>query len=452
MQNDRSVRWKNAAFCLVMAALLLAPHLFTGLPDPYPLFGPARVLSGDEPHYLLMLNSLLNDGDLDLANNYANVHAGGIQAGERYAALRTLDHHTQLLINGRRVDWREFYDFAHGDWVADANGVVHPIPKPGVAAPPPGVPEYSTHQYGGAFLLAPLLYPLRGTTWLEPAAIFCSGLAVVGAMLFYRMLLRCFTDNAFTINAVTVVAFLGTPIWFYGRSLFLEGMLTCCVVGAYALALRKKWSFLPGILVGISIQMKPNLALAALPLFVDLLARREWRRAAAMALPVAVSIGLLAWLYAELYGSPLKPPQPFLWGNFLEGASGLLFSPAVGLLIFCPIAVLAFYCWPNFARMKGRDAALMGTGFALFFLLMASYQIWYAGMCYGPRHLVPTLPLLLASLVMLPGTSFYRSVTGKALTWGLAVVSILVNGFAVFFYSQFWGVNPYQKIAELMGI
>jgi hypothetical protein len=73
-------------------------------------------------------------------------------------------------------------------------------------------------------------------------------------------------------------------------------------------------------------------------------------------------------------------------------------------------------------------------------------------MCYGPRHLVPTLPLLLASLVMLPGTSFYRSVTGKALTWGLAVVSILVNGFAVFFYSQFWGVNPYQKIAELMGI
>jgi hypothetical protein len=266
------------------------------------------------------------------------------------------------------------------------------------------------------------------------------------------MLLRCFTDDAFTINAVTVVAFLGTPIWFYGRSLFLEGMLTCCLVGAYALALRKKWSFLPGLLIGISIQMKPNLALAALPLFVDLLARRRWRRAMTMALPVAVSIGLLAWLYAELYGSPLKPPQPFLWGNFLEGASGLLFYPTVGLFFFCPITLIAFYYWPAFVRTEGRDAALMGIGFVLFFLLMASYQIWYAGMCYGPRHLVPTLPLLLASLVVLPSTAFYRSAAGKALTWGLASASILINGIAVFNYTQFWGVNPYQKIAELIGL
>ncbi len=87
-----------------------------------------------------------------------------------------------------------------------------------------------------------------------------------------------------------------------------------------------------------------------------------------MALLIAVSIGLLAWLYAELYGLPLRPPQPFLWGNFLAGASGLLFYPTVGLLIFCPIAVLA-YRWPAFVRAKGRDAALMGTGFVPIFSL-----------------------------------------------------------------------------------
>src|SRR5439155_6173979 len=139
----------------------------------------------------------------------------------------------------------------------------------------------------------------------------------------YRMLLRAITDDAFTINAVTAVALLGTPVWFYARSMFLEGMLTCCVVGAYALTLRKQWSLLPGLLIGISVQLKPNLALAALPLFVDLLLRRQWRRAAMMALPVAASVGLLAWLYSELYGSPLTPPQPFLLGNFLEGAGGL---------------------------------------------------------------------------------------------------------------------------------
>jgi hypothetical protein len=450
MTPEQGRRWKNAAFCIALAALLLAPHLFTGTPDsPCPVFGPARVLSGDEPHYLILLNSVLDHGDLNVASEYAAVHAGGRQAGERYAAIRALDHHTQVVVDGRRVDWREFYDFANGRWEADAAGVLHPVPKPGATAPPAAAPEYSTHQYGGAFLLAPLLYPLRGTTWLEPAALFCSGLAVVGAMLLYRMLLRAFTEDVFAINAATAVAFLGTPIWFYARSMFLEGILTCCLVGAYALALRKQWSFLPGLLIGISIQLKPNLALAALPLFVDLVVRRQWRRAAVMALPIAASVGLLLWLYAELYGSPFKPPQPFLLGNFLEGAGGLLASPRVGLFIFCPVAALALLCWPAFLRTKGGPAVQMGAGFVLFFLLMASYQIWYAGACYGPRHLVPMLPLLLASLVVLPETALYRSAPGKVLAWVLAAVSVMVNGFAVFCYSQFWSQNPYEKIVAL---
>ncbi len=141
MPDERRTRWKNTAFCIVMAALLLAPHFSSGF---------ARAFSGDEPHYLLMLNSLLNDGDLDLANNYANVHAGGNQAGESYAAMHSRSSHAAD-IDGRRVDCREFYDFAHGEWQAGADGEVHPVHKPGVVAPPASVPEYSTHQYEGAF-------------------------------------------------------------------------------------------------------------------------------------------------------------------------------------------------------------------------------------------------------------------------------------------------------------
>jgi hypothetical protein len=94
---------------------------------------------------------------------------------------------------------------------------------------------------------------------------------------------------------------------------------------------------------------------------------------------------------------------------------------------------------------------MLGAGFALFFLLMACYQIWWAGTCYGPRHLVPALPLLLASLAVLPQTALYRSPAGKALAWGLAGVSVLLNGLAVFLYSQFWGVNPYVKAVALFG-
>lgn len=448
MTDERRRRWKNAAFCTTLAALLLAPHLFTGTPDrPYPVFGPARVLSDDEPHYLVLINSLLDDGDLDLADNYAHVHAGGPDAGSLQARARTLDHHTVLVLDGGRRPWTDFYPFKDTQWWKDARGVVHPIPRPGVTPPPPGVPEYSIHQYGIAFLLAPVLWPLRGTPWVEPAALFCSGLAVVAAMLLYRVLLRTFAADDFTVNAVTAVAFLSSPVWFYGRSLFLEGWLTFCVVGAYALVLRKRWSFLPGLLIGLSIQLKAHEGLIALPLFADLLLRREWRRTAWMALPVAVSAGLLLALNAALYGSPLTPSQPFVPGNPWVGFKGLLFSREWGLFLFCPVAATALLCWPAFVRKHGRPAVVLGAGFLLFFALMISYNGWHGS--YGPRHIVPVLPLLLASLTALPELRLYRHTAFKALVWGLVAVGVAANGFGVFFYAECWSRNPYEAMWDV---
>ena len=65
-----------------MAGMLLVPHFFSHYGAAPPLrLGLPRVFSGDEPHYLVMLNSLLRDGDLDLANNYQAVAAGGDDDG-----------------------------------------------------------------------------------------------------------------------------------------------------------------------------------------------------------------------------------------------------------------------------------------------------------------------------------------------------------------------------------
>src|SRR5262249_62238810 len=81
------------------------------------------------------------------------------------------------------------------------------------------------------------------------------------------------------VMAVTAVAFLGTPVWFYGRSLFMESFLLGFLVGAYALALRKDWNLLPGILLGCAVQLKPHFALFAVPLLADRVLRRQWRPA-----------------------------------------------------------------------------------------------------------------------------------------------------------------------------
>ena len=75
---------------------------------------------------------------------------------------------------------------------------------------------------------------------------------------------------------------------------------------------------------------------------------------------------------------------------------------------------------------------------------MASESIWYAGACYGlKRHLVPTLPLLLTSLVMLlENLHLYRSTAGKSLTWGLVGVSVAVSRICRILYWQSWGREP----------
>ena len=50
------------------------------------------VVSGDEPHYLLAVNSLLEDHDLALGPDYQRVARGGADAGVRFRRV-DLDHH-----------------------------------------------------------------------------------------------------------------------------------------------------------------------------------------------------------------------------------------------------------------------------------------------------------------------------------------------------------------------
>src|SRR3989442_256562 len=78
-----------------------------------------------------------------------------------------------------------------------------------------------------------------------------------------------------------------------------------------------------------------------------------------------------------------------------------LFSLGHGLLGFCP----GFALLPGVAREFGRrfpaEALLIG---AVSLSVLAVYSKWWAywGMSWGPRFLVPTLPLL--GLVLLPLT------------------------------------------------
>ena len=92
---------------------------------------------------------------------------------------------------------------------------------------------------GCALLLAPLVYPARGTAWVEHLAIVWSTLATLACALLLRELLRGLSSDRGLVNATTLLAILGSPTWHYGRMLFSEPWLALCAVGALSLATRK---------------------------------------------------------------------------------------------------------------------------------------------------------------------------------------------------------------------
>lgn len=91
-----------------------------------------RGRTGDEPHYLVMVNSLLSDHDLFLENNYANVVRGGHDAGESQRGNR-LDPHAFLIDyrSGLSLKWHSLYDHTRRtDPAVDAHGMPYPSLRP----------------------------------------------------------------------------------------------------------------------------------------------------------------------------------------------------------------------------------------------------------------------------------------------------------------------------------
>jgi len=444
-------RHETAGF-IVLSLLLLAPLAVSGSANVNEKMGFVlpRVHSGDEPHYLIQINSLLDDGDLDLANNYAAVHMGGDAAGQ-YNSGAALDHHVGWFVDGRIIYWNAFYESDPDLWDIDESGHFTPTLRSDVSAKsvPTGLPEYPRGSPWLAIILAVILCPLQGTAWVEPAAIACSTVAVVASLFMFRSLVSPYSKNSRDLFLAASITFLGTPIWHYGQTLFTEPYLLLCVLGAYTAYLRHSKQFAAGCFLATAILIKPAYVLLVLPLAGDLLVGKNWLGLCRLAVPCLGAVLLFTSFNQSLYGS-WRLAQRWRDGDAVFGAVALIFSPEHGLLAIAPVTLVALAASAEFVRRRTRDALILLSAAFLHFELVSSFEGWSGGYCYGPRHLVPILPFLLAAIPGAGGQATFSGATAARRTvLALCGLSIILNAIAAIFVGYVFSVHPGTLISNI---
>jgi hypothetical protein len=440
--NALFLRLASERLFLTLLAIALALPLALSRAHDVAFLGLPLVTSGDEPHYLVMVHSLVNDHDLDLSNNYDRARQGSIEVGVGRAGA-AIDHQVAWYdADGHFRGWDSVYDYRRDDQGKALAPPTLPELKPEAPLAFEHQPQYSQHPPGLALLLAPLVYLARGTAWVEHLSIVWSTLATLACALLLRQLLAGISSDRGLVNATTLLAILGSPIWHYGRMLFCEPWLALCAVAALALATRRNAFFLAGLLFALGIQMKPPFALLAGPLFIDRLLARDAKRAALFALPVVLSVALVLYENQLFFGGPLRAAQPWESGNPVTGALGGLFSLQHGLLPFCPALLVALAGFPALFRAHRRLAWLVLGMTVPYCLLMWSWYCWWGGYCYGPRLIAPIIPLLFLGALKVFESFSLLSTWRRRLVVGSCSLSLLVSALGALVHLAFWEKHP----------
>ncbi|HUJ28215.1 MAG TPA: hypothetical protein VLW85_19470 [Myxococcales bacterium] len=408
-----------APWALLFAVYLALPHWsLHGVVAP-------RVTSGDEPHYLLMVNSLLEDRDLVLGPDYARVARGGPEAGAAFRGI-DLDHHTILVDpqTGRHALWQHLFDLDQHR------------PEGGYQRIAPGFEsgglEVAAHPPAFSALVALLLAPLRlPPERVEPFAIEAVALISFSALLAIYAAARRAGLGGRDAAVAVLLAGLCSSLLPYARSFFSEPAIAL----ALALAL---WAWasgsmrLAGFACFAAAAIKPPFGTLALGWAALLLRDGRRRDARALLAPFLAGCTLIAafnFVYARtLLVAGARGFEP---AAGLGVVGELFFSDNHGVFTFVPWTIAGVWMIARASTPLLRAMAWGATPVLFVFLLQEAEG---GGFCYGPRYLVPFLPWLaiaaaaaprrrlvaalgaLGLVIAVPGALRYRELFAKPVT------------------------------------
>ncbi len=330
-----------------------------------------------------------------------------------------------------------------------------------IAAPPPAAGALLPTRFPPGYPLAavPVYWLLRAVASLAGITDygFIAGsiewanalLTALLLVLLARWLAREFA--APRRAALVAAAFgLGTILLQYARSNFSETLQALLLGAAVMLLLSRPVLREPraGVWFGICLGWLV-LTKATFLLFVPLLLLWAYctpgtgrLRLLPVGLPLLVGLVLYGgynrvrtgdWFdfyYPSLYtvdvgGRDVTVPQNFSAAPW-HGLAGYLISPGKSIFLTSPLLLLALPGAVHWWRRRRRDLLFMTLLLTAYTLLFACFTGWEGGLCWGPRFLVPLIPLLalLGAPVFFAPRRAWRSAA-----WLLAACSLLLQLF-----------------------
>jgi hypothetical protein len=287
--------------------------------------------------------------------------------------------------------------------------------------------------------------------------------ALAAAALFVAIALRRTRADAWRAAAVFA---LGTSVWSTSQALWQHPaavlMLALALVCLVLAEEDDRWA--ARAMLPLALALAARQADVALVGMLALAVVARWPRRIvpmlAWSVPVALAAGAYQWAY---FGAPWRTGFSGTLGRFSEswgvGQAGLLLSPAKGLFVFTPIALVAIAGAVVAARRPAREVVSRGPGqidqaytrddrwlaralllaLAAHWLLMGRWSEWHGGECFGPRMMTDALPLLF--LFLPDGAALAPLAAGV-----LAVLSVGVQALGAFSYDYRWE-RLYQRPA-----
>jgi hypothetical protein len=373
------MRGRGTAFALSLAVYLTFGSLSSRALGP----------GGDEPHYLMIAQSLLADGDLKIENNHL---------GSEYRSFYSGELRPHYLTRGQD---REIYS-------------IHAPGLPAVL-----LPVYAVAGYPGAVALLCLLAALaalaifdlaEGLAGRWPAWVAWAAVCLTVPFVPHSWLL--FPEIPGALLVAWAALWLWRPVDERWRTWFWRGV----AIG-----------FLPWL------HTKFIVFLAVFSLGFLL---RLWRRprvAVWFFTPIAVAVA--AWLcsFYLIYGV-FNPEAPYgddarlsvLARNIPRGLLGLLFDQKFGLLFYSPIYLFALVGgWMMLRRSDSRFlAAMLLLTTAAFVGSTTRYYMWWGGSSAPARFLVPVLPCLAPMIAV--AVERLRGAVGRGLLGAWLFISLAI--------------------------